>query len=115
MQSRFSRSGLLIRRGLLPIDNRLCISGLHRIDQDVTRLCLTQTLGMKTQLHPPRRLLRTKEAARYLGMSPGKLRHLTQGGELPIIQHDERAPWLYDLRDLDDHIEKSKHRLTDFS
>jgi excisionase family DNA binding protein len=62
----------------------------------------------------PKRLLRTKDAALYLGMSPGKLRRLTQSGELPIIQHDERAPWLYDLRDLDEHIEKSKHRLSDF-
>jgi excisionase family DNA binding protein len=63
----------------------------------------------------PKRLLRTKEAAQYLGMSPGKLRRLTQSGDLPIIQHDERAPWLYDLRDLDEHIEKSKHRFSDFS
>jgi hypothetical protein len=46
-------------------------------------------------------------------MSPGKLRRLTQSGELPIIQHDEGAPWLYDLRDLDEHIEKSKHRLSE--
>jgi hypothetical protein len=48
-------------------------------------------------------------------MSPGKLRRLTQCGELPIIQHDEHSPWLYDLHDLDHHIEKSKHRLSDFS
>jgi len=68
---------------------------------------------MRISSHTPRRLLRTKEAAQYLGMSPGKLRRLTQYGELPIIQHDERAPWLYDLRDLDEHIEKSKHRLSD--
>ena len=61
----------------------------------------------------PKRLLRTKEAAQYLGMSPGKLRRLTQSGELPIIQHDERAPWLYDLHDLDSHIEKCKRTLTE--
>jgi excisionase family DNA binding protein len=60
-----------------------------------------------------KRLLRTKEAAHYVGMSPGKLRRLTQSGELPIIQHDEHSPWLYDLHDLDDFIEKSKHRLSD--
>jgi excisionase family DNA binding protein len=59
--------------------------------------------------------MRTKEAALYLGMSPGKLRRLTQCGELPIIQHDERSPWLYDLHDLDNHIAKLKHRLTEFS
>ena len=70
---------------------------------------------MRVSNHIPRRLLRPKEAALYLGMSPGKLRRLTQCGELPIIQQDEGAPGLYDLRDLDDHIEKSKHRLSDFS
>ena len=70
---------------------------------------------MRLSSHIPRRLLRTKDAALYLGISPAKLRRLSQSGELPIIQHDEHAPWLYDLRDLDTHIEKSKHRLSDFS
>jgi hypothetical protein len=70
---------------------------------------------MKAQPHLPKRLLRTKEAARYLGMSPGKLRRLTQCGDLPIIKHDEHSPWLYDVYDLDDHIDKSKHLVTDFS
>jgi excisionase family DNA binding protein len=59
-----------------------------------------------------RRLFRTKEAAQYLGMSPGKLRRLTQAGELPIIQHDERSPFLYDLRDLDEHVEKTKRKFS---
>lgn len=70
---------------------------------------------MRVQTHIPKRLLRTKEAATYLGMSPGKLRRLTQCGDLPIIQHEEHAPFLYDLRDLDEHIEKNKHRFSDFS
>ena len=51
----------------------------------------------------------------YLGMSPGKLRRLTQCGELAIIQHDDCSPWLYDIDDLDSHIEKSKRKLSDFS
>jgi hypothetical protein len=51
----------------------------------------------------------------YLGISPGKLRRLTQSGELPIVQHDEHSPWLYDLHDLNNHIEKSKHTFSDFS
>lgn len=70
---------------------------------------------MRVKNHIPRRLLRTKEAALYLGMSPGKVRRITQSGELPIIQHEEHSPWLYDLNDLDSYIEKSKHRLSDFS
>jgi len=68
---------------------------------------------MRVPKHIPKRLLRTKEAATYLAMSPGKVRRMTQSGELPVIQHDEHSPWLYDLHDLDDYIEKSKHRLSD--
>ncbi len=70
---------------------------------------------MRVTSHITRRLLRTKEAAVYLGMSPGKLRRLTQCGELAIIQHDDCSPWLYDIHDLDSHIEKSKRKLSDFS
>jgi excisionase family DNA binding protein len=70
---------------------------------------------MRVRSQIARRLLRTNEAAQYLGMSPGKLRRLTQSGELPIIQHDDHSPWLYDLHDLDNHIEKTKHRFSDFS
>ena len=70
---------------------------------------------MRATTHISRRLLRTKDAALYLGISPGKLRRLTQSGELPIIQHDEHSPWLYDLHDLDSHIEKSKHTFSNFS
>ena len=70
---------------------------------------------MKALTHITKRLLRTREAATYLGMSRGKLRRLTQSGELPVIQHNEYSPWLYDLNDLDNHIEESKHRFSDFS
>ena len=69
---------------------------------------------MRAKTRISKRLLRTKNAAEYLGMSPGKLRRLTQCGELPIIRHDEHAPWLYDLRDLDEHIDKSKQRLSEW-
>lgn len=69
---------------------------------------------MRVKSHIRKRLFRTKDAAEYLGVSPGKVRRLTQSGELPIIQHDEHSPWLYDLHDLDSYIEKSKHRLSDF-
>jgi excisionase family DNA binding protein len=59
----------------------------------------------------PRRLLRLKQAAEYLSVSPGTLRHLCQQGELPIIRLGESTPWLIDLRDLDQFIDKHKESL----
>jgi len=55
-----------------------------------------------------KRLLRVREAALYLSISPWKLRRLVQDGLLPIIQHGDGAPWLVDVRDLDAHIERHK-------
>jgi len=55
-----------------------------------------------------RRLVRTKEAAEYLSMSPWKLRRLIQDGRLPVVQDGEGAPFLLDLRDLDSYIDRNK-------
>jgi excisionase family DNA binding protein len=55
-----------------------------------------------------KRLLRVREAAQYLSVSPWKLRRLVQDGLLPIIQHSDGAPWLVDVRDLDSFIERNK-------
>ena len=60
---------------------------------------------------PKRRLLRTKEAAEYLSLSPWKLRRLIQEGRLPVVQDADGSPFLLDLRDLDSYIERNK-RLT---
>ena len=57
---------------------------------------------------PSRRLLRTKEAAQYLSISPWKLRRLVQDGLLPIVQDSEGAAWRIDVRDLDGFIERNK-------
>lgn len=57
---------------------------------------------------PKRRLLRTKEAASYLSMSPWKLRQLIVRGKLPVVQTEETGPFLFDLRDLDALVERSK-------
>lgn len=56
------------------------------------------------------RLLRTKNAARYLGMSAGQIRRLIQDGVLPVIKNGtgEHAPFLLDIRDLDSYIERAK-------
>lgn len=55
-----------------------------------------------------RRLLRTREAAEYLSVSPWKLRKLVQDGLLPIVQASEGAAWRVDVRDLDGFIECNK-------
>lgn len=58
-----------------------------------------------------RRLMRLKEAARYLCLSPWKLRHIIQSGQLPIVKYSENAPWLLDVRDLDGWVERNKQTI----
>ena len=55
-----------------------------------------------------RRLLRLKDAAQYLSLSPWKLRYIVQSGQLPIVRYGENAPWLLDVRDLDGWVERNK-------
>jgi excisionase family DNA binding protein len=55
-----------------------------------------------------KRLLRVREAAQYLSVSPWKLRRLVQDGLLPIVQDSEGAAWRIDVRDLDGFIERNK-------
>ena len=64
----------------------------------------------RPQANPTRRLLRLKPASEYLSVSPGTLRSLIQRGELPVIKprDGERVPWLVDVVDLNEWIEKSK-------
>jgi hypothetical protein len=57
-----------------------------------------------------RRALRLKAAAQYLSVSPRRVRSLIEAGELPIIKLSEtdHAPWLVDVRDLDNLVERRK-------
>ena len=55
-----------------------------------------------------KRLLRVREAAEYLSLSPWKLRRLIQDGRLPIVQASEGGAWRVDVRDLDSFIEGNK-------
>jgi excisionase family DNA binding protein len=54
------------------------------------------------------RLLRVRDAARYVALSPWKLRKLVQDGQLPIVKYVENSPWLIDVRDLDGWVEHHK-------
>ena len=59
------------------------------------------------QIRP--RLLKTKTAATYIGRSPSKLRQMALGGEIPYIPGDgSTSPWLFDTKDLDAWVERSK-------
>jgi len=63
-----------------------------------------------TPFTPSRRLLRTKEAAHYLGMCPWTLRQLVARGELAYISTgDHTSTWKFDIRDLDRYIDT--HRI----
>lgn len=61
-----------------------------------------------TLTKPSKRLLRVREAADYLSVSPWKLRRLIQVGLLPIVQASEGGAWRVDVRDLDSFIERHK-------
>jgi excisionase family DNA binding protein len=62
----------------------------------------------KTSSFVSRRLLRIKAAAEYIGLSPFVVRQLVQRGELKAVVMQGHSPWLIDLRDLDDWIERNK-------
>jgi len=59
----------------------------------------------------PKRLMRLKEAANYVSLSPGKLRAIIQRDEIRIVRYGEHAPWLIDIRDLDAWIDQHKESL----
>jgi excisionase family DNA binding protein len=58
----------------------------------------------QTPIQP--RLLRTKQAAIYLGCSPCTIRRLAQNGAFPYIP--EGSAWRFDRADLDRYIETAK-------
>jgi len=53
---------------------------------------LDGTMSESTIITP--RLLKTRDAARYLGVSAWKLRNIVQAGELACIVGDGTSPWL---------------------
>jgi excisionase family DNA binding protein len=54
------------------------------------------------------RLLRTPAAAAYLSVSQWKVRQLVVQGKLAVMQDAEGSPFLFDVNDLDDFIERYK-------
>jgi excisionase family DNA binding protein len=64
----------------------------------------------RTQTVAPR-VLKTNDAAAYLGISPWKLRNLVQSSEISYIAGEGTSPWLFDKQELDHWIESRKQKL----
>ena len=56
----------------------------------------------------PKRLLSVREAADYLGCDDCTVRNLHAAGDLPAVRNTSRVQ--FDLRDLDELIERNKKR-----
>jgi excisionase family DNA binding protein len=80
---------------------------------DIVKRDVIVEVHMRLSPPPQHRLLRTKQAAEYLCMSEWKLRRLIQDGVLPDLHDGEGAPFLLDIRDLDEYVERNKHHGTD--
>ena len=56
-----------------------------------------------------RRLLKTKQAAEYIAVSPWKLRELVHEEKIPFVAlDDDEAVWRFDVRDLDRFIDSRR-------
>ena len=51
--------------------------------------------------------LKTSAAAEYLGISPWKLRQLVYTKQIPVVRGRH---WVFDVRDLDLYLERTKKR-----
>ena len=54
------------------------------------------------------RLMKTRDAAAYLGASSWKVRKLVQDGHLSYISDSDHGGWWFDIKDLDRYIESNK-------
>lgn len=63
--------------------------------------------GKASQPRLTRRMLRTRDASEYLGISAWTLRRLMHRGEIPFIQNGQGSATL-DIRDLDAYIDGNK-------
>jgi excisionase family DNA binding protein len=79
-------------------------------DQTVTYLNQPES-SRQSSIPPRKRLLRLKDAAIYLSLSPWKLRRLVWERRLPVVQDGEGSPFLFDQRDLDTYVDSHKRTL----
>jgi len=98
--------------GMMPQTYRAYREELERLPEVSGMLRQAKLQECRSTTHSDRgskRLLRTKDAARYLGMSPWSLRQEVNKGELPFVSSGEHtSSWKFDVRDLDAWIERHK-------
>jgi hypothetical protein len=71
---------------------------------------VTNTSQKFTIVQP--RVIRTKAAAAYIGVSPWRLREICQQGKLAYIQHgQDTSPWLFYICELDAYLERQRVQL----
>jgi excisionase family DNA binding protein len=64
---------------------------------------------VKKRPRPERRMLRTSDAAHYLGLSEATIKRMALAGELRYIKRPgAHTPYLFDVRDLDRWIEQNR-------
>lgn len=80
----------------------------NQTGESVTRAYAELRPMPKTADNPAPRLVKVKDAARYLSISPWTLRKLVQTQQLRIVKLENRGPWLIDIEDLDHFIEGRK-------
>jgi hypothetical protein len=56
-----------------------------------------------------KRLFTLKEAAAYLGRGVWGVRDMVWGKKIPVVIPDGGRKWFFDIRDLDDFIQKNKN------
>ena len=80
-----------------------------RLDQIIQLLGELREIAARERPRP-QRLLKTKDAAAYLAISPKALRRLIQQGEIPHIAtaNGSGGVWLCDTKDLDAWISRAK-------
>jgi hypothetical protein len=58
-----------------------------------------------------KRLVRLREGALYLSLSPWALRRIIQAGQIPVVKVGDNTPWLVDLEDLNQWVDQHKVRI----
>lgn len=98
--------------GMMPQTSRAYREEVERLQEESGVRRQAKLQECRSTTHSDRgskRLLRTKEAARYLGMSPWSLRQEVNKGELHFVSSGENtSSWKFDVGDLDAWIERHK-------